>query len=123
MQLRRKPIILRVMFHMKQLLWTLLCFYSVGLPLVFAQQPQPQTCEQRLVMVQEQLADAKAVATQFYLPNMGLQAETVVTLNRKLSESQARETQQAATITGLREELARCIQQSQDTAKKVVPSD
>ena len=111
---------------------------SVGLPLVSAQELSPTPCEQRLVTVQEYLADAKAVATQFYLPNMGVQAEIVITLNRKLSESQARETQQVATIheqrhtldtvqalleeakaqqvndavtiTGLREELARVLE-------------
>ena len=79
----------------------ILLWWSMGLA-----SAEESSCEQRLVTLQEHLTDAKAVATQFYLPNMGLQAETVVTLNRKLTEALQQHAQDAATMAALQKELA-----------------
>ena len=53
----------------------ILLWWSVGLAA-----SDESSCEHRLGTVQEQLTDAKAVVTQFYLPNMGLQ---VVSINKE----------------------------------------
>lgn len=101
--------------------------------------------EAALKACQEQLADVRGAVTKIHQTTAAFQAETLVTLDRKLTEAQAHATQQAATITekqqaldtvsaqlaeakaqqtndaatiaGLREELALHTTQSQDTAR------
>ena len=73
--------------------------------LALAQQLSSPTCEQRLAMTQEQLADVRGAVAQIHQPTAAFQAETLVALNRKLTEAQAHATQQAATIDALRKEV------------------
>ena len=73
---------------------------------VSAQQPPSQTCEQRLAVVQEQLADVRGAVTKIHLATAAFQAETLVTLDRKLTDALAKQAHDAATIAELQKELA-----------------
>ena len=69
-----------------------------GVGLASAPTPVLSPCE-------EQLADVRGAVMQIHLPTAAFQAETLVTLNRKLATAQARDTQQAATIDAKQQAL------------------
>jgi len=88
---------------MTKALFPLVLFFS-GVVLAHAQQPSVPT-EPPLKLCQEQLADVRSSITQIHMPNIVFQAETLVTLNRKLGEAQQQQARDAATISELRREV------------------
>ena len=84
--------------------WAMGIAFLLGLATSVTAQPLP-VVDPQLKACQEQLADVRGAVTQIHQPNAAFQAESLVTLNRRLGEAQAREAQQAATIDALQKEL------------------